>query len=174
MPLHHFAFFGPNMMKAEKVQLPLVEFATARQEDLAFFRTTRTPSADDQFDDFAALRPMAAILETRGMYEQLVRAAVAVLPDVTPGLDAVRMIDLLRDHGLIDTDTVNLLHKLRRFGNRAQHEPESIDATHEVAVQFRRDVETAAAALQSITTKLRAVRTSNDEFDTEWKGPPLL
>src|ERR1700693_3766927 len=36
-PQYQFAFFGPDMDNAIRVQLPLVEFPPARQEDFVFF-----------------------------------------------------------------------------------------------------------------------------------------
>jgi len=199
VPQYHFAFHSPALQSAVLVKLPLVEFARARQEDIAFFtgrkpepepELKRTPPRDDEpnvqelaladtyaqlalairrgntaravelqdhidarassaTERVAALSPLAAILETRRIFEDGVRQFFLTLPNAIPTTAMIDMIDALKTNRLIDDDMGDVLHKLRLFGNKAAHETDAAALTKEQAIEFREAVDYVIARLQS-------------------------
>ena len=176
LPRFHFYMFNPDLTYPIKVKFPLVDFKQMprihseqydellkqNRERLGYHPTQ--PSANTA-EKVAALSPIAAILETRRIFEDGVRQIFSTLPNANQSTTLLEMIHSLQDNNVIGVEVSDMLHKLRIFGNKAAHDANATDSTTEKAIEFRAAVDYVIALLQS--TKSQSHETS--EGSTGWR-----
>jgi len=96
-----------------------------------------TPEEKDKFDRLVEISPRAAILEVRTDLEEAVRDLASVTQMApTKSKSLLTLTRILRNDGLIDSQTSALLDDLRVIGNRAAHDPYT-ELGEEEARRFR-------------------------------------